>query len=80
MSQAQFQAQLMHERITELTGEGLRWNDLARWGYFEDPAKLAELKARDPEFNNFVIGKSNFMPIPQTEIDINTNLDQNFGY
>ncbi len=77
LTQAQFLQQLMHERITELTGESLRWNDLARWGYFDDPAKLAELKARDPEFNNFVIGKSKYMPIPQTEIDINPNLVQN---
>lgn len=77
LAQAQFLQQLMHERITELTGESLRWNDLARWGYFDDAAKLAELKARDPEFNNFVIGKSKYMPIPQTEIDINPNLIQN---
>ncbi|RYY52670.1 MAG: RagB/SusD family nutrient uptake outer membrane protein, partial [Chitinophagaceae bacterium] len=72
-----FLRQLMHERITELTGESLRWNDLARWGYFDDATKLAELKARDSEFNNFVIGKSKYMPIPQSEIDINPNLDQN---
>jgi len=77
MNQTQFQRQLEHERITELTGESLRWNDLARWGYFDDAAKLAELKARDNEFNNFVIGKSKYMPIPQTEIDINPNLQQN---
>lgn len=77
LGQAQFQQQLMHERITELTGECLRWNDLARWGYFDDATKLAELKARDPEFNNFVIGRNKYMPIPQTEIDINPNLKQN---
>jgi hypothetical protein len=77
MSQAQFQAQIEHERITELTGESVRWNDLARWGYFEDQAKLALLRARDPEFNNFVIGRNRFMPIPQREIDINPNLKQN---
>jgi hypothetical protein len=77
MNQTQFQRQLEHERITELTGESLRWNDLARWGYFDDATKLNELKARDTEFNNFVIGKSKYMPIPQTEIDINPNLKQN---
>ena len=77
LTQAQFQKQLEHERITELTGECLRWNDLARWGYFDDAAKLAELKARDPEFNNFVLGRNKYMPIPQTEIDINPNLKQN---
>jgi hypothetical protein len=77
MNQDQFLRQLMHERITELTGEALRWNDLARWGYFDDPAKLAELKARDSEFSNFQIGRNKYMPIPQTELDINPNLVQN---
>ncbi|MBI2729342.1 MAG: RagB/SusD family nutrient uptake outer membrane protein [Sphingobacteriales bacterium] len=77
LTQAQFQKQLEHERIVELTGESLRWNDLARWGYFDDAAKLAELKARDAEFNNFIIGRNKYMPIPQTEIDINPNLKQN---
>jgi hypothetical protein len=80
MSQTQFLQQLMHERITELTGEQVRWNDLARWGYFDDATKLAELKAHDPEFNNFVIGKSKYMPIPQIEIDINPNLKQNSNW
>lgn len=77
MNKDQFLRQLMHERITELTGECTRWNDLARWGFFDDATKLAELKARDPEFNNFVIGRNKYMPIPQTEIDINPNLKQN---
>jgi hypothetical protein len=77
MNQDQFLRQLMHERVTELTGESVRWNDLARWGYFDDATKLAELKARDPEFNNFVIGRNKYMPIPQSEIDINPNLVQN---
>ena len=77
LSQVQFQAQLEHERITELSGESVRWNDLARWGYFDNATKLNELKARDPEFNNFIIGRNKYMPIPQSEIDINPNLKQN---
>lgn len=80
LTQAQFQQQLEHERIMELTGECVRWNDLARWGYFDDANKLAILKARDPEFNNFIIGRNKYMPIPQTEIDINPNLEQNPGW
>lgn len=80
MTAAQFQLQLEHERITELSGESVRWNDLARWGYFEDVAKLAQLRGRDSEFNNFVIGRNKFMPIPQAEIDINPNLVQNPGW
>ena len=80
LNQAQFAKQLEHERITELTGESIRWNDLARWGYFDDATKLNELKARDPEFNNFIIPRNKYMPIPQVEIDINPNLKQNPGW
>ncbi len=81
MSQTQFQQQLEHERITELTGESVRWNDLARWGYFDDASKLAQLKARDPEFNNFTnLSRGKYYPIPQSEIDINPNLKQNLGW
>lgn len=77
MIQAQLQAQLEHERITELTGESVRWNDLARWGYFDDAAKLAILRSQDPEFNNFQLGRNKYQPIPQREIDINPKLVQN---
>jgi hypothetical protein len=80
LSQADFLKQLMHERITELTGEDVRWNDLLRWGYFDDPAKVNELKTRDAEFNNFQVGKNKYLPIPQSEIDIDPNLAQNNGF
>ncbi|HEX2533813.1 MAG TPA: RagB/SusD family nutrient uptake outer membrane protein [Chitinophagaceae bacterium] len=38
---------------------------------------MALLKARDPEFVNFQLGRNKYMPIPQAEIDINPNLVQN---
>lgn len=75
MTQAQFLAQIKHERITELTGEGHRWDDLARWGDL-GPA----LASHDAGFKNFIVGKNEFFPIPQREIDINRNLKQNPGY
>jgi hypothetical protein len=75
LNQAQFLAQLKHERITELTGEGHRWEDLYRWGDL-GPG----LASRDAGFKNFVIGKNEFFPIPQREIDVNPNLKQNPGY
>lgn len=71
----QFLEQLKHERITELSGEGHRWNDLARWGDL-GPA----LASRDAGFNNFVIGKHELLPIPQLDRDINPNLDQNANW
>jgi len=72
LTQTTFLEQLKHERITELTGEGHRWNDLARWGDL-GPG----LAGRDPGFANFVVGKHEFLPIPQSEIDLNPNLSQN---
>ena len=43
-------------------------------------AALNELKERDSDFNNFIIGKSIRMPIPQSEVDNNPNLNQNDQY
>lgn len=75
MSQAQFLNQIRHERIVELSGEGWRWADLTRWGDLS-PA----LQARDPESRNFVVGKHEWYPIPQGDIDLNANLTQNPNY
>jgi starch-binding outer membrane protein, SusD/RagB family len=69
----QFMEQLSHERVMELAIEGNRWNDLKRWGWLDSPARLAELKTHDFEFNTFSDGKD-FMPIPQSELDRNPNL------
>jgi hypothetical protein len=76
MTQAALRTQLMHERVTELTGEGVRWFDLQRWGLLNDAASVNLLKARDPDFNNFVPGKSRLLPLLQTEVDLN-RLQQN---
>ncbi len=75
LDQQQFLEQLKHERITELSGEGHRWEDLARWGDLGP-----QLASRDAGFANFVPGKSEFLPIPQFELDVNPNLKQNPGY
>jgi hypothetical protein len=72
MSKDQFLTQLKHERLLELSGEGQRWNDLARWGDL-GPA----LATRDPGFANFDVGKDELLPVPQQERDINPALAQN---
>lgn len=72
LSEAQFLEQLKHERLLELSGEGHRWNDLARWGDLGP-----QLASRDNAFTNFVVGKHERLPIPQQEIDINPSLEQN---
>lgn len=75
LSQDQFLQQLKHERITELSGEGHRWEDLARWGDLSP-----QLASRDPGFANFKIGRDELLPIPQQDIDADPNLKQNPGY
>lgn len=74
-----FREHIKIERGLELALECVRWIDLKRWG-LDDPATIAELKKVDADFNNFVIGKSVRMPIPQIEIDNNPNLIQNPNY
>lgn len=75
LNQQQFLEQLKHERIVELSGEGWRFADLQRWGDLNP-----SLAGRDPEFLNFRVGKHEYYPIPQSDIDLNPNLTQNPGY
>lgn len=69
----QFMEQLAHERVMELAIEGVRWHDIKRWGWLDDPAKLAELRSHDFEFNTYTAGRK-WMPIAQGELDLNQNL------
>ena len=78
-TQTGLRTQLMHERATELTGEGVRWFDLQRWGLLDTQANVDQLKARDPDFNNFVVGRSRLLPLVQTDVDLG-KLTQNPGY
>ena len=79
MTQQQMRDQLAHERYLEFSFEGKRFDDIRRWGWLQNPAKLANLKVRDPEFNNFVPGRELY-PIPQSEIDNNPGFKQNLSY
>lgn len=74
-----FRNHIKVERALELACECVRWFDLKRWG-IDDTAALDELKARDSDFNNFVIGKSIRVPLPQFDVDNNPNLIQNPNY
>jgi starch-binding outer membrane protein, SusD/RagB family len=75
LNQAQFLEQLKHERIVELAGEGWRFADLQRWGDLSPT-----LATKDADFVNFVVGKHEYYPIPQSDIDLNPNLTQNPKY
>lgn len=79
MSQAQMREQLAHERLLEFSLEGHRFDDIRRWGWLADPAKLLWLKSRDAEFTDYIPGREYF-PIPQTEMDTNPGTIQNPSY
>lgn len=78
-TQATMRTQLMHERTTELTGEGVRWFDLQRWNLLTTQAGLDMLRARDPDFTNFRLDRSRLLPLVQTDVDLG-RLTQNPGY
>lgn len=80
-----FLKRLQMERTLELCFEGWRWADLKRWGLLDTQAGIDELKSRDSDFNNFVIGKHRRLPIPTSEVDVSkvgdvTHLTQNPNY
>jgi len=59
---------IRHERLVELGFEMHRFFDLVRWGIAADVV------------DDFVTGKNEVFPIPQTELDLNPTLSQNPGY
>jgi starch-binding outer membrane protein, SusD/RagB family len=77
LSQVAMRDAILHERVVELALEQSRWLDLKRQNLLANAASLATVKAHDAEFNFFTIGKSELLPIPQTEINTNPNARQN---
>lgn len=73
-----FKEHLKIERALELAFECVRWIDQKRWGF--DDRTLAAYKAVDVDYNNFVLGKHERLPLPQVEVDNNPNLEQNPNY
>lgn len=76
MTQEQMRDQLAHERALEFSIEGQRINDIIRWGWLYNPTKLAELKAHDTDFTSWTAGNE-YLPVPQTELDLDPNLTPN---
>ncbi len=80
-------AAVRFERKLELSGEGHRFFDLVRWGVAAD--ELNAYLAYESQFlvtkfggASFTAGKNEYLPIPQTQIDIQGSdvLTQNPGY
>ena len=79
LTQTTMRDQIAHERFLEFALEGHRFDDIRRWGWLQNTAKLAWLQARDPEFNSYAAGRE-FFPIPQLERDNNPGTEQNDSY
>lgn len=79
-TQVTLRTRLMHERVTELAGENTRWTDLQRSGLLDNATGVSSIAVRDPDFINFTVGKSMYLPIPQADISLDPALTQNPGY
>lgn len=73
LSKEQMREAILKERRLEFVAEGQRWFDLARTGTLEQKVPLAKPGVTPT-------AKHYRFPIPQREIDLNTNLKQNNGY
>ncbi len=78
LSKEEMRERIRHERRVELALEGFRWSDVRRWRIAEDiiPTIVDVGGAR----RKFDPGKHYLLPFPETEMDINPNLEQNPGY
>jgi starch-binding outer membrane protein, SusD/RagB family len=66
---------ILRERMFEFGLESSRWNDLRRHNLL-----ATSLSSNDPDFSRFVAGKSERLPIPTTERNLNPNVPQNPGW
>lgn len=87
LNQAAFRKAIQKERAYELAFEGHRRLDLIRWGIYSETIQETynELKNWWPSANYVVYdytekGKHELMPIPQREMDLCTQFDQNPGW
>jgi hypothetical protein len=77
LSQSQLRTIVRHERRVELACEGLRFFDLKRWGMVQQAFQAAiadNIPGYTPSYRGV---KSEIFPIPQSELDANSNLVQN---
>ena len=79
LNQAQMRERILRERMFELGLEGSRWLDLERQNLLT-AANLETLRNHDSDFDFFTVGKSEVLPIPVSEINLNPNVHQNTNW
>jgi starch-binding outer membrane protein, SusD/RagB family len=77
LSQADMRQRIEHEYLMEFGWENKRLDYLLRQNKFN---KATLLSHSERDFQFFVDGKSELLPIPQTEVDLNPNVTQNPGW
>jgi starch-binding outer membrane protein, SusD/RagB family len=75
LSAAQLRDSILYERMFELGLESSRFNDLRRQNLLNPT-----LASHDFDFTSFTVGKSERLPIPTTERNLNPNVPQNPGW
>jgi hypothetical protein len=77
LDQATTRAAIFNERKFELAFEGKRWFDLVRQGF----ATFQAAETTDPTVITANVQPTRMLwPIPQVQIDLNSQLTQNPGY
>lgn len=78
LTQAEMRERIRHERRVEFGFEGKRYFDIKRWGIAEEIIpQVIEPGGFSREFDP---AKHYLFPFPQSEIDVNPELEQNPGY
>jgi len=78
LSKEQFRKAIQDERYREFVTEGNRWFDLKRWHILVKTIK-AKVPADDLKYQN-ITTRNYYLPLPENQIVLNPNLEQNWGY
>ncbi|WP_211208078.1 RagB/SusD family nutrient uptake outer membrane protein [Anaerophaga thermohalophila] len=88
LSREEARAKLRHERRIEFALEGLYWMDIKRWhkldGFLDDiyPVEVRDHNGNivETKFPDGYKEQFNLLPIPNSELSLNENLEQNPGW
>jgi hypothetical protein len=84
LSQNEAREKLRNERRVEFALEGMYWSDIRRWGIGKDiyPVEVKDHNGDviETKFPSGYLNYYNLLPIPDSEISLNENLEQNPGW